>query len=101
MRLSRLKSRTKAAFQLLIIHGFAEVTNHSILQGAASSRFIRISSDENGGDHVARIDEMPVELNPAHSRHLNVSDQARRFGEERGFQELGGRGKRLDRVTLH
>ena len=101
MRLSRLKSRTKAAFQLLIIHGFAEVTNHAILQGAASSPFIRISGDENGRDHVARFDEMSVELNPAHSRHLNVSDQARRFGDERGFQELGGRGKCVDRVTLH
>ena len=101
MRLSGLESRTKAAFQMLIIHGFAKVTNHSILQGAVSSRFIRISGDENGRDHVARINEMSVELNPAHSRHLNVSDQARRFGDERRFQELGGRGKRLDRVAQH
>ena len=101
MRLSGFESRTKAAFQLLIIHGFAEVTNHSTLQGAVSSRFIRISGDENGRDHVARIDEMSMELNPAHSRHLNISDQARRFGDERRFQELGGRGKRLDRVAQH
>jgi hypothetical protein len=48
---------------------FAEVTNHSILQGAISSRFIRISGDENGRDHVARFDEMSMELNPAHSGH--------------------------------
>jgi hypothetical protein len=101
MRLSGLESRTKAAFQFLIIHGFAEVTNHSIPQGAVSNRFIRISGDENGRDHVARIDEMSMELNPAHSRHLNISDQARRFGGERRFQELGGRGKRLDRVAQH
>ena len=80
MRLSGLESRTKAAFQMLIIHGFAEVTNHSILQGAVPSDVIRIGSDENRRDHVARIDEMSVELNPAHSRHLNVGDQARGFG---------------------
>ena len=86
---------------MLIIHGFAKVTKHSILQGAVSSGVIRIGSDENRWNHVAPIDEMSVELNPAHSRHLNVSDQARRFGDERGFQEIGGRGKRLDRVTLH
>ena len=100
-RLSGLESRTKAALQMLIIHGFAKVTNHPILQGAVSSDVIRIGSDENGRDHVARIDEMSVELNPAHARHLNVSDQARRFGDERRFQELGGRGKRLDRVAQH
>ena len=62
MRLSGLESRTKAAFQMFIIHGFAEVTNHSILQGAVSSHLIRIGGDENGRDHVARIDEMSVEL---------------------------------------
>src|SRR4029434_3233366 len=50
--LSGLESRTKAAFQMLIIHGFAKVTNHSILQGAVSSRFIRIRGDENGWAHV-------------------------------------------------
>ena len=76
MRLSGLESRTKASFQMLIIHGFAKVTNHSIFQGTVSSRFIRISGDENGRDHVAPIDEMSVELNPAHSRHLDIGDQA-------------------------
>jgi hypothetical protein len=86
---------------MLIIHWFTKVTNHSILQGTVSSRFIRISGDENGRDHVAAFDEMSVELDPAHSRHLNISDQACRFGEEGRFQELGGRGKRLDRVTQH
>jgi len=74
MRLSGLESRTKAALQMLIIHGFTKVTNHSILQGTVSSRFIRISGDENGRDRVAPIDEMSVELDPAHSRHLNISD---------------------------
>ena len=76
MRLSGLESRMKAAFQMLIIHGFAKVTKHSILQGAVSSDVIRIGSDENRRNHVAPIDEMSVELNPAHSRHLDVGDQA-------------------------
>jgi hypothetical protein len=76
MRLSGIESRTKAAFQMLIIHGFAKVTNHSILQGAVSGDVIRIGSDENRRNHVAPIDEMSVELNPAHSRHLDVGDQA-------------------------
>ena len=81
MRLSGLESRAKTAFQLLIIHRFAKVTNHAIFQGEVSSDVIRIGNDENGRDHVARIDEMSVELNPAHARHLNVRDQARRFGD--------------------
>ena len=61
---------------MLIIHGFTKVTNHSIFQGTVSSRFIRISGDENGRNHLARIDEMFVELNTAHSMHLDVGDQA-------------------------
>ena len=56
MRLSGLESRTKAAFEMVVIHGLAEITDHPILQGAVSGDLIRVRSDENCRDHVSRID---------------------------------------------
>ena len=34
VRLARIESRTKAAFEMVVIHRLAEITDHSILQGA-------------------------------------------------------------------
>ena len=45
------------------------------------------------------IDEVSVELDPAHSRHLDVSDQACGRTEKRRCQKIGREGKVFDRVT--
>src|SRR5271168_5502090 len=48
---------------------------------------------------MARIDEMSVELNSSHSRHLNVGDQAGGCSEERRCEEIGCRRERFDSVA--
>ena len=77
---------------MVVIHRLGEVTNDSILQGAVPDDLIRVCGNENRRNRVPRIDEMFVELNPSHSRHLDVGDQAGGFREERRCQEIGCRG---------
>ena len=99
MRLPGSESRAKAAFEMFVIQRLVEVTNDAVFQGALPDSLIRVCGNENGGNRVARIDEMSVKLNAGHSGHLNVSDQAGGFRNERRRQEIGCRGKRFDRVA--
>src|SRR6202030_2440365 len=39
------------------------------------------------------------EFDPAHHRHMDVGDQAGRFGETRGCEEIGRRWKSLDGIA--
>ena len=55
MRLPGFESRTKAAFEMVVIHGLAEITDHPILQGAFSSNLIRVRGDENCRDPMSHI----------------------------------------------
>jgi hypothetical protein len=48
---------------------------------------------------VLCIDEVPVEIDTGHHWHLDVGDQAIRFGETRRREKIGGRWKRLDAVA--
>jgi hypothetical protein len=42
---------------------------------------------------------MPVEFDPGHGRHLDVGDQAGRFGEMGRCEEISGRREGLDGVA--
>ena len=95
MRPSGLESRTKAPFEMVIIHGFAEGNRPLHPSRRGFGRLIRICGDENRRDHVARIDEVSVELNPGHSRHLDVGDQAPGFRQEEAMP-----GNRLPRESF-
>ena len=99
MRLPGFESRTKAPFEMVVIHRLGEVTDDPILQGAVPDDLIRVCGNEDRRNRVARIDEMFVELNTSHSRHLNVGDQARGCREERRCQEIGCRRERFDSVA--
>ena len=99
MRLPGLESRTKAPFEMVIIHRLAEVTNDSILQSTPPDDLVRVCGNEDRRNRVSCSDEMSVELKTGHSRHLNVGDQARGCCEERGCQEVGCRRKRLGSVS--
>ena len=63
--------------------GLPEVTNHPIVQGAVPNNLIRVCRNEDRRDRVARIDEVSVEFDASHSRHLDVGDQAGGFSQER------------------
>jgi hypothetical protein len=49
-------------------------------------------------DRVARVDEVSVQFEPGHRRHMDVSDQAGCFDETRGSEEIGCRRESLDAV---
>jgi len=84
---------------MVVINRFVEVTNDPVLQSATADNLVRVCGNENRRDRVPLIDQVSVELDPGHSRHLNVSDQARGCSEERRCQEIGCRGERLGRVA--
>jgi FixJ family two-component response regulator len=84
---------------MFVVHGLGDITDHAFLEGALPSNLIRVSSDENRRDPMSHSNQMSMELNPRHSRHLNVGDQARRCGEERRCQKVGCRGERFDSVA--
>jgi hypothetical protein len=44
-------------------------------------------------------DEVPVEFDPGYPRHLDVGNQAGRFGETRRREEIGRRRKSLDGIA--
>src|SRR6266550_5813398 len=85
---------------MLIINRFTKVTNDSILQSPGSINVIGIGSDEDRGNGVPGIDEVPVEFYPGHRRHIDVSDQHGGFVKTRGREEIGCRRKSLDAVAL-
>ena len=99
MGLPTFESRTKAAFEMFVVDRLGKVTNDSISQGAPPDDFVRVCGNQDGRNRVARLREMPVEFNSSHSRHLNVTDQARGFRKQRGSQEIACRGKRFDTVA--
>src|SRR5262245_66644947 len=99
MRLLGFESPTEAAFEMLIIDRLAEVTNDPILESTPPNDLVRVCGNDDRGNRVSRIDEMSVEFNSGHSRHLNVGDQTRGCSEETRCQEIGGRRERVDGVA--
>src|SRR5262249_8528752 len=87
-RLTRRESGAKTPFQTLFIHRLAKVTQNPVLQGAGLVNIIGVGSNQNCRNRVARIDEVSVEYDPGHLRHMDVGDQASRFGETRGCEEF-------------
>src|SRR5262245_57014819 len=77
------ESATKTAHQILFIHRLTKITNDPIVQGVCPISGVRIGSNEDCRNCVPCIDQMSVEFDPGHGRHLDVSDKAGRFGKMR------------------
>ena len=92
-------NRTKAAFEMVVIHRLAEVTNDAIVKGMPPHRLIRVCGNEDRRNRVAGIPKTSVELKPSHSRHLNIADQACGCRQQWRCEEMGRRGKRFDSVA--
>src|SRR5215475_13060574 len=99
MRLPGFESRTEAAFKMVVIDRLAEVTNDPIVESTTPDDLVRVCGNNDRGNRVSRINEMSVELNSGHSRHLNVGDQTRGCSKERRCQEIGCRRERFDGVA--
>ena len=78
-----MKSRPKTPYQAILINRLGKVTMDPILQGAGPVDIVRIGGNEDGRNRVPRLDEMFVELDSGHRRHVDVGDQARGLGEAR------------------
>jgi len=71
-----MENRTKAAVEMFVIYGLAEVTNDPGLQRARASCLIGVCGNKDRRDRVSQVDKMSVELSASHSGHLHVGDQA-------------------------
>src|ERR1700730_10200280 len=98
-RLYRRESVTKTAHQMLFVHWLTKITNDHIVQGACPISVVRVGSNEDCGNRVPCVDQMSVEFDPGHGRHMDVSDQAGRFDEMRRCEEIGSRRESLDGVA--
>ena len=94
-----MESCAKTPYQMLLIHWLAKVTNDSIHQSARPDVFIGVSCHEDCRNRVSSFDEVSVEFDSGHRRHMDVSDQAGRFHETRRREEVGCRRESLDVVA--
>jgi hypothetical protein len=99
MNYSSRQNLMKAPLQLRFINRFAEVANDSIVQCADPVSIIRVGSNENRRNCATGTDEILVEFKTAHRRHLNVTNQARRFKEMRRCKEIDCGREDFDRVS--
>ena len=83
----------------LLINWLAKVINDPIVQGAGPVDVIGVSSHENCRNRVPCIDEVSVEFDSGHRRHVYVGDQAGRFGETGDARKFGGRCRKPRRYS--
>src|SRR5262249_10674006 len=98
-RLAALESLAKAAYQLLLVNRLPKVTNDPVAQDAGPDVVIGVGRHEDRRDRAPHPNEVAVELDSRHCRHMDVSDQAGDVGETRRCQEIGRRRESLDAVA--
>ena len=82
--------------EIFLIDRLAQVTDDAIRQRASPVNVIGVCSNEDCRNRVPRFDEVSVEFNTGHPRHMDVSDKAGRFNETRRREEIGCRRVSLD-----
>jgi len=85
---------------MLLINRLAKITNDALVQGLGPVSLVGVGSNEDRRNCVPSIDQMSVELDSGHGRHMDVSDQTGGFEETRRCEEIGCRRKSLDSVAL-
>jgi hypothetical protein len=82
--------------EILLVNRLAQVADDSVCEGAGPVNVIGVGSNEDCRNRVPRFDEVSVELDTGHPRHMDVSDKAGRFNETRRREEVGCRRVSLD-----
>ena len=77
----------KAPFQMLFINRLAKVADDPIVQGTDPVDIIGVGSHEDCRNRAPCIDEVSVEFNSVHRRHVYVGDYAGCFGETGGCKK--------------
>jgi hypothetical protein len=99
MRVTGWEHRPKAFDEMLLIDWLAKVTNDSIVQGMGTVSVIGVGSHEDRRNRSPRSDEVSVELDPGHRRHMDIGDQAGRFCDTTGCEEIRCRWESLDGIA--
>ena len=74
---------------MLFINRLAKVADDPIVQGADPVDIIGVGSHKDCRNRAPCIDEVSVEFDSGHRRHVYIGDQAGRFGEKGGCEEFG------------
>ena len=81
---------------MLFINWLAKVTNDPILHSAGPHVVVGVGRHEDHRNRIPRVDEVSVELDSGHRRHMDFGDQAGGFDKARGCEEIGRRRESLD-----
>jgi hypothetical protein len=73
---------------MLFIDRFAKVTDDTFAQGTGPINIVRKRSHEDCRNCSPGRDEVAMEFDPSHRRHMDIGDQAGRFSETRGCEEI-------------
>lgn len=73
---------------MLVVHRLAQVVKDPVLKRLILYGFIGECGKENRRDRVSGLAEVFVELNTGHPWHVNVSNQAVGFRNERRRKEI-------------
>jgi hypothetical protein len=93
-----MESRMKTPYKIPLVNWLTKVTNDPIVKGAGAGavNVVGVGSNEDRRNGVPDFNEVSVELDSGHRRHMDVGDQASGFDETRGYEEIGRGGERLD-----
>jgi hypothetical protein len=84
---------------MLLINRLTKVTNDPIVKGAGAVNVVGVGSNEDRRNGVPDFNEVSVEFDSGHRRHMDVGDQAGRVDETRRSEEIGCRRESLDAVA--
>jgi hypothetical protein len=98
-RLAGPERRAETLQQTRLVNGLSKVADDPIVERAGPVGVVGVGSDEDRRNRVSRIDEVSVEVDSGHPRHLDVGDQAGGFNQAVGCEEIGGRRESLDGVA--
>ena len=83
----------------MLLIKLTKVVNDPVVEGAGAVNVVGVGSYEDRRNRVTGLDEVFMEHEPTHRRHMDVNDQAGGFGEARRCEEIGCRRKGHDVVA--
>jgi len=85
------ESCAKTPRQALNINRLAKITGYPIIQCALAVDLIGIAGHQDCRNPLTCLDEVAVEFDAGHHRHVDIGDQAGRFAKTMGREEIGCR----------
>src|ERR1700722_4838162 len=99
MRLTRMERRPKTTHEMILIQGFAKVTNDPILQGARPYVVIGVGRHEDRRNRMPHFGEASMQLQSVPRGHVDVGDTEGGVDKAGRREEIGARCESLDSVA--